>query len=230
MDRNGTSAPCTPDIETQRQHPRVRVPARIRYQGAHREGMEHQLTDLSAGGFSFTSRGVTVHTNDFLKGKLLFAIDRLSFAIDVNFEIKSIDRDTGRVGCAFHNLATRELSALRYLIEAYRAGDMVTMGDMISSVSLASGNTRFNAGLVKSIDASGAIIEGRFEIHQYAHVQPGQRVEFKLITEQTLYSARIVDTKVESCGTTYVVVALLQADSPLPIELNGQPVQILLPL
>ncbi len=41
------------ESEAQRQFARVKLPARIRYIGANREGVDARLLDLSAGGFAF---------------------------------------------------------------------------------------------------------------------------------------------------------------------------------
>jgi len=217
------SAPDTSSI--QRQHLRVQLPARIRYQGAHREGMEHQLLELSTGGFSFISKSITAHTGDNLKGKLLFAINSLSLAIDVAFEIKSIDRDTGRVGCAFYNLAPRELSALQYLIEAYRFNDDVTVSHMIDSAFAQKRLGRGAAGLVKE---SGAAleIEGRFEFDEYRFVLPGSSVDFYLFDEQQPRSGTITSLILEAAGSTYVVIATIEPNQQIPSSYMGTPIKL----
>ncbi|GGM04345.1 PilZ domain-containing protein [Pseudomonas asuensis] len=210
---------------TQRQHLRVQLPARIRYQGAHREGTEHQLLELSTGGFSFTSKAITAHTGDSLKGKLLFAINSLSLAIDVTFEIKSIDRDTGRVGCAFYDLAPRELSALQYLIEAYRFNDDVTVSHMIDSAFAQKRLGKGAAGIIKGSEALSQI-EGRFEFDEYRLVLPGSSVDFYLFNEQEPRTGVISSLTLEAAGSTYVVIASIEPTKQIPSSYIGTPVKI----
>ncbi|SEQ39990.1 MULTISPECIES: PilZ domain-containing protein [Pseudomonas] len=217
------SAPDT--SSTQRQHLRVQLPARIRYQGAHREGMEHQLLELSIGGFSFISKSITARTGDNLKGKLLFSINSLSLAIDVTFEIKSVDRDTGRVGCAFYNLAPRELSALQYLIEAYRFNDDVTVSHMIDSAFAQKRLSRGAAGLIKE-SGTVPLIEGRFEFDEYRLVLPGSSVDFYLFDEQQPRSGIITSLTLEAAGATYVVIATIEPGTQIPAAYTGTPVKI----
>lgn len=68
------------ESEAQRQFARVKLPARIRYIGANREGVDARLLDLSAGGFAFTASGAPIQPGDLYKGKLLFQVDSISFS------------------------------------------------------------------------------------------------------------------------------------------------------
>ena len=43
------------ESEAQRQHARVKLPAKIRFSGSNREVLEYNLLDISAGGFSFVA-------------------------------------------------------------------------------------------------------------------------------------------------------------------------------
>ncbi|MBD9499405.1 alginate biosynthesis protein Alg44 [Pseudomonas sp. BGr12] len=123
------------ESEAQRQHARVKLPARIRYIGSHREGVDARLLDLSAGGFAFTSANNTpVQVGDLHKGKLLFQIDSISFSLEVEFQVRSYDRESARVGCEFQHLKPREIAALRYLITSYLAGEVVSVGDMLNTL------------------------------------------------------------------------------------------------
>lgn len=123
------------ESEAQRQHARVKLPARIRYIGANREGVDARLLDLSAGGFAFASaNNIPVQVGDLHKGKLLFQIDSISFSLEVEFQVRSYDRDSARVGCEFQHLKPREIAALRYLITSYLAGEVVSVGDMLNTL------------------------------------------------------------------------------------------------
>ena len=79
------------ESEAQRQFARVKLPARIRYIGANREGVDARLLDLSAGGFAFTASGAPIQPGDLYKGKLLFQVDSISFSLEVEFQVRSVD-------------------------------------------------------------------------------------------------------------------------------------------
>jgi len=120
------------ESEAQRQHARVKLAAKIRY-ASNREIIEQQLVDLSAGGFSFVANKA-VQIGDFHKGKLLFTIDNISLAIEVEFQVRAVDVDGGRVGCQFNNLKPREIATLRYLISSHLSGELVSVGDLLSTL------------------------------------------------------------------------------------------------
>ncbi|MGH8353602.1 MAG: PilZ domain-containing protein [Pseudomonas sp.] len=122
------------ESEAQRQHARVKLPAKIRYVSSNRELAEQPLLDLSAGGFSFTAGKAPIQVGDYHKGKLQFIIDNLSLAIEVEFQVKALDPASGRVGCQFHNLKTREIATLRYLISAHLSGELFSVGDLLSTL------------------------------------------------------------------------------------------------
>ncbi|BAN49553.1 alginate biosynthesis protein Alg44 [Metapseudomonas resinovorans] len=122
------------ESEAQRQYARLKMPAKVRFLGPNRETLESELLDLSAGGFSFANSAHALKEGSHHKGKLVFQVDGLGMAIDVEFQVRSVQGEGKRVGCEFHNLRPREVAALRYLITAYTSGEMVTMGDMLNTL------------------------------------------------------------------------------------------------
>ncbi|MDE3735855.1 MULTISPECIES: alginate biosynthesis protein Alg44 [Pseudomonas] len=122
------------ESEAQRQFARLKMPAKVRFLGPNRETLESELLDLSAGGFSFRDTTHPLGVGGHHKGKLVFQVDGLGMAIDVEFQVRSVQDKGARVGCEFHNLRPREVAALRYLITAYTSGEMVTVGDMLNTL------------------------------------------------------------------------------------------------
>jgi alginate biosynthesis protein Alg44 len=61
-------------------------------------------------------------------------IDNLGLAMDVELQIRSVDRQTGRTGCQFQNLEPRDISTLRHLITSHLAGDIVSVGEMLATL------------------------------------------------------------------------------------------------
>lgn len=125
------------ESEAQRQHARVKLPAKLRFVGANREVHEERVVDLSAGGFSFSadsSDRLAMRMGDFHKGKLQFVIDNLSLAFDIEFQIRSVDQHNGRIGCQFQNMESRDIATMRTLITAHLSGELVNVGDLLSTL------------------------------------------------------------------------------------------------
>lgn len=122
------------ESEAQRQHARVKIPAKLRFFGPDRTPVDARLIDLSAGGLSFNAGQVLLKVGDVHKGRLQFLIDNLGLAMDVEIQIRSFDRQTGRTGCQFQNLEPQDISTLRHLITSHLSGDIVTMGDVLATL------------------------------------------------------------------------------------------------
>ena len=122
------------ESEAQRQHARVKLPAKIRFSGSNREVLEYNLLDISAGGFSFAAGKLPARVGEHQKGRLLFLIDNLSLSIDVAFQVCSVEVEHNRVGCQFHNLQPRDITTLRHLITAHLSGELITVGELLSTL------------------------------------------------------------------------------------------------
>ena len=121
------------ESEAQRQHARVRIPAKLRYIAADRQTLEARIEDLSAGGFCILAKQ-PLRVGDVHRGRLQFLIDNLGLAMDVEFQVRSYDPSNGRAGCQFQNLAQRDIATLRHLITSHLSGELVTMGDVLSTL------------------------------------------------------------------------------------------------
>ena len=122
------------ESEAQRQHARVKIPAKLRFFGPDRTPVEARVIDLSAGGLAFNAGQLPLKTGDVHKARLQFVIDNLGLAMDVELMVRSYDRQTGRVGCQFQNLEPQDISTLRHLITSHLAGDIVTMGEVLATL------------------------------------------------------------------------------------------------
>lgn len=122
------------ESEAQRQHARVKIPAKLRFFGADRTPMEVKLIDLSAGGLSFNAANQPFKVGDVIKGRLQFVIDNLGLTMDVDLLVRNTDSQTGRVGCQFQNLDLQDIATLRHLITSHLSGDIVTMGEVLATL------------------------------------------------------------------------------------------------
>ncbi len=122
------------ESEAQRQHARVKIPAKLRFFGPDRTPVEARVIDLSAGGLAFNAGQLPLKIGDKYKARLQFVIDNLGLAMDVELQVRSFDRETGRAGCQFQNLEPQDISTLRHLITSHLAGDIVSMGEVLATL------------------------------------------------------------------------------------------------
>lgn len=122
------------EAEVQRQHPRVRIPATVHID-ANRSERIYELFDISAGGFSFDAQGDSYRIGRIHSGTLRFALDPMGMTLPVNFRVCNTDQENDRVGCAFEDLGARQIALLRQLINAYLAGELVSFGDVLTTLS-----------------------------------------------------------------------------------------------
>ncbi len=129
---NAVNVNVVHESEAQRQHARVKIPAKLRYLGPNRETTEARIDDLSAGGFAFHAKQ-PLKQGEVYKGRLMFVIDNLGLAMDVEFQVRSVEGD-GRVGCQFQNLEQQDIATLRHLITSHLSGELVNMGDVLGTL------------------------------------------------------------------------------------------------
>ncbi|VVN22779.1 alginate biosynthesis protein Alg44 [Pseudomonas fluorescens] len=122
------------ESEAQRQHARVKIPAKLRFFGPDRTPVEARVIDLSAGGLAFNAGQLPLKVGEVYKARLQFVIDNLGLAMDVELQVRSFDRQTGRAGCQFQNLEQQDISTLRHLITSHLAGDIVSVGEMLATL------------------------------------------------------------------------------------------------
>lgn len=121
------------ESEAQRQHARVRIPAKLRYLGENRETLEVKVDDLSAGGLSFHAKH-PLKVGEVLRGRLQFTVDKLGLATDIEFQVRSFDPSSGRAGVQFQNLEPRDIATLRHIITSHLSGELITIGDVLSTL------------------------------------------------------------------------------------------------
>jgi alginate biosynthesis protein Alg44 len=123
------------ESEAQRQHARVKIPAKLRLLNGQPNAPLVRVEDLSAGGLSFVApANLRPSVGEVIKGRLQFLIDNLGLAMDVALQVRTIDPSTGRVGCQFQNLETQDISTLRHLITSHLSGDLISMGEVLATL------------------------------------------------------------------------------------------------
>lgn len=121
------------ETEIERQHARVRIPASLHLETNGRE-QAYRLLDISAGGFAFDAREDTYRVGKIHHATLRFAIDPMGMTLPVHFRVCNVDDENHRVGCTFEDLDGRQIALLRQVINAYLAGEVVSVGDVLTTL------------------------------------------------------------------------------------------------
>ncbi|WP_285426501.1 PilZ domain-containing protein [Pseudomonas sp. efr-133-TYG-103a] len=123
------------ESEAQRQHARVKIPAKLRLLNGQPNAPLVRVEDLSAGGLSYVApAGQRPSVGEVIKGRLQFLIDNLGLAMDVELQVRAIDSTTGRVGCQFQHLEAQDIATLRHLITSHLSGEIVSMGEVLATL------------------------------------------------------------------------------------------------
>ncbi|QXI44229.1 alginate biosynthesis protein Alg44 [Pseudomonas wayambapalatensis] len=121
------------ESEAQRQHARVRIPAKLRYLDSERQSQDVKVDDLSAGGLSFHAKKA-LPVGDVVRGRLQFVVDNLGLSMDIEFLVRSSDPQSGRTGVEFQNLEPRDIATLRHIITSHLSGELISVGDVLSTL------------------------------------------------------------------------------------------------
>ncbi len=114
------------EAEVQRQHVRLKLPLNVQV-----GSRQYAVGDWSNAGFAIVGFSLDLGIGKTAKGQLLFPAEGFTLALDIEFEIRNISREEGRVGCRFINLSGHQLATLQYLVSAYMTGELVQVGDII---------------------------------------------------------------------------------------------------
>jgi alginate biosynthesis protein Alg44 len=105
---------------SQRHHPRVRLPGAVEFGS---RNARYRLYDVSSGGFCFETNGQGFRPGDCFRGNLALQGNGVAVTLSVPFQIRNVDRQSGRAGCSFQELGQHESAMLRNLITGHLAGD-----------------------------------------------------------------------------------------------------------
>ncbi|WP_110948617.1 alginate biosynthesis protein Alg44 [Pseudomonas bohemica] len=123
------------ESEAQRQHARVRIPAKLRLLNGQPNAPLVRVEDLSAGGLSYVApSNQRPAVGEIVRGRLQFLIDNLGLAMDVALQVRSVDSASGRIGCQFQHLEAQDIATLRHLITSHLSGDIVSMGEVLATL------------------------------------------------------------------------------------------------
>jgi alginate biosynthesis protein Alg44 len=125
-----TPARVVHESETQRQHVRLPLPARVAI-----GGKEYDIKDLSSGGV-----GIKDITGTYARGQrvplgLKLPFGAFSLDIKLESEVQHYEVKNKSMGCLFVNLDSDHVSLLNHILKSFIAGDFVAAGDILNIVS-----------------------------------------------------------------------------------------------
>ena len=131
--------------ERQRRHARYRIAARLQIADA-----SYEVQNWSIDGLCVKGLDPGLPLDSTLRGDLQFDFEVLSVGLRLTARLGWRREDLGLAGFQFVELTERELSTLRYVIDAFLAGDVVSTGDLIHIVG------RENFGAARSAPGNQA--------------------------------------------------------------------------
>jgi mannuronan synthase len=122
------------ETEVHRQHVRLKIPIQVEI-----DGIRHQVDDWSLGGLAVESVLTSRKPDERFWVRLIFPFEEFELTMRREARMVYVDQGHGRFGCAFLGLSERHAEVLRYLVDAYLAGELVSAGDLLQA--RARGNT-----------------------------------------------------------------------------------------
>ncbi len=113
------------EAETQRQHPRYRLPMQA-YVG----GRAYEVLDWSLGGFALKG-GSEFRPGERVLAELRVPLGGYDLGISVQAEARYVAPDGTRAGFAFVDINERQASLLRYVADAILTGEIVEVGEVL---------------------------------------------------------------------------------------------------
>ncbi len=114
------------ESEVQRQHTRYRLPVQCQF-----GDQSFDVIDWSVGGFAIQAPGMDISLRRVLSFRLVFPLEEYDIVLPIQGEVRNVDAGKGRIGFKFVNTSQRQIAVLRYIIDAFLSGEIVSLGDIL---------------------------------------------------------------------------------------------------
>ncbi|MGH6899520.1 MAG: PilZ domain-containing protein [Geminicoccaceae bacterium] len=114
------------ESEVHRQHVRLKIPIQIEI-----DGIRYQVDDWSIGGFGVESVMTSRQPGKRFPVRLIFTFEEFDMIMRLDARMVYVDHDHGRFGCAFTSMTKEHAEIVRYLVDAFLAGEVVSAGDIL---------------------------------------------------------------------------------------------------
>ena len=116
------------ETEVHRQHVRLKIPIQVEI-----DGIRHQVDDWSVGGLAVESVLTSRKPDERFWVRLIFPFEEFELTMRREARMVYVDQGHGRFGCDFLAVSERHAEVLRYLVDAYLAGELVSAGDLLQA-------------------------------------------------------------------------------------------------
>ncbi|QRM30600.1 PilZ domain-containing protein [Microvirga sp. VF16] len=116
----------THEAEVQRQHPRYRIPIRCIHNGT-----QISVIDVSVGGIGLRTGSFGVKPGRVFELTLVFPFSGYELSLPINAEVRYVAEEHSRAGLRFVDVSPRQHNLLRFVLDAYLAGEIVDAGDVL---------------------------------------------------------------------------------------------------
>ncbi len=117
------------EAEHYRQHARYRIPALLIY-----NNKVYRVAEWSVAGLSISNFPDSVKDKTMFNAHLTFNFDSFRFSVKLDIE-KLRTLPDGTAACRFNNLSTEHLSIFHQIINAFLAGEVIEVNDVLNVVS-----------------------------------------------------------------------------------------------
>lgn len=118
----------THEADQNRQHARCAIPLTV-----YIDGRRYKVRSWSVSGFALHGL-IPKKQGEPFKSTLIFNFEQFDSSLTVEAELVWVKDSEQLCGCRFHNLSPHQQSVLRYVMDAYTAGELVSLGDLIQIV------------------------------------------------------------------------------------------------
>ena len=116
------------ETEVHRRHVRLKIPIQVEI-----DGIRHQVDDWSVGGLAVESVLTSRKPDERFWVRLIFPFEEFELTMRREARMVYVDQGHGRFGCDFLAVSERHAEVLRYLVDAYLAGELVSAGDLLQA-------------------------------------------------------------------------------------------------
>tara|TARA_A200000113_G_scaffold186846_1_gene174117 strand:+ start:996 stop:2042 length:1047 start_codon:yes stop_codon:yes gene_type:complete len=121
------------EAESQRQHVRVDLPAKVEI-----NGVIYEADNWSTGGVNIKMS--PQQQTEFKEGHvyeavLVFEMDSFALSVPMSLGARHISAKDAEIGMRFETMSDRQISIMQHLVGAYVTGDLASAGDFINVVS-----------------------------------------------------------------------------------------------
>ena len=116
------------ETEVHRRHVRLKIPIQVEI-----DGIRHQVDDWSLGGLAVESVLTSRKPDEHFWVRLIFPFEEFELTMRREARMVYVDQGHGRFGCVFLGVSERHAEVLRYLVDAYLAGELVSAGDLLQA-------------------------------------------------------------------------------------------------